>query len=156
MYCMAGILLVLAWMLYLLWLHDPVFKLLVYAGWFVLAIGLVLVFWPMTALRTKGNPAEGKDFTHTTRLVTGSIYRVVRHPLYLGWCLMYIAAGLFSQHWVVAILASLGVACIVQMAEQEDRHLIEKFGGAYARYMDSVPGMNLLAGIVRLVQQKPW
>jgi protein-S-isoprenylcysteine O-methyltransferase Ste14 len=154
MYFFAGILLVLAWLLYLLEFHDPVIKLFVYVGWMVLVVGLTLILLAMVTLRARGRPAEGKDFTSTTTLVKGGIYGVVRHPLYLGWLLMYVVAILFSQHWIVAILAILGMACMVQIRRQEDRHLIERFGDAYEQYMDSVPAMNLAIGMARLYQRR--
>lgn len=154
MYHLAGVLLVLTWLLYLLEFHDSAIEPLVYAGWIVLGIGLTLILLAIVTLRAKGRPAEGKDFASTTTLVRDGIYGVVRHPLYLGWLLMYVAAILFSQHWIVATLAVLGTACIIQITRQEDRHLIGRFGDAYERYMDSVPAMNLAIGIARLRQRR--
>jgi protein-S-isoprenylcysteine O-methyltransferase Ste14 len=77
------------------------------------------------------------------------VYALVRHPLYLGWSLMYIAAFFFSQHWLILIIAVLGVACMLQITAQEDRDLIVKFGDRYETYMKSVPAMNFLAGMLR-------
>lgn len=154
MFVFAGILLVLAWLLYVLEFHDPTIQPLVYVGWLVLLIGLTLILLAIATLRARGRPAEGKDFASTTTLVQGGIYGVVRHPLYLGWLLMYVAAILFSQHWIVAILAVLGMACMVQITRQEDRHLIERFGDAYEQYRDSVPALSLVIGMARLYQRR--
>jgi protein-S-isoprenylcysteine O-methyltransferase Ste14 len=150
MFFFAGILLVLVWLLYLLEFHDPAIELLVYVGRLVLVVGLTLILLAIATLRARGRPAEGKDFTSTTTLVKAGIYGMVRHPLYLGWLLMYVAAILFSQHWIVTILAALGMACMVQITRQEDRHLIERFGDAYEQYRDSVPALNLVTGVARL------
>jgi protein-S-isoprenylcysteine O-methyltransferase Ste14 len=154
MYYFAGVLLVLTWLLYLLEFHDPAIQLFVCVGWMVLAVSLTLILLAMITLRASGRPAEGKDFASTTTLVQGGIYGVVRHPLYLGWLLMFVAAILFSQHWIVAILAVLGMACMVQITRLEDRHLIERFGDAYEQYRDSVPALNLVTGMARLYQQR--
>jgi protein-S-isoprenylcysteine O-methyltransferase Ste14 len=154
MFFFAGILLVLVWLLYLLEFHDPAIELLVYVGWLILVVGLTLILLAIATLRARGRPAEGKDFASTTTLVQGGIYGVVRHPLYLGWLLMYVAAILFSQHWIVTILATLGMACMVQITRQEDRHLIERFGDAYEQYRDSVPALNLAIGMARLYQRR--
>jgi len=116
--------------------------------------GLVLIFVPMVVLRAKGTPQKGKSFVHTTVVVDSGIYAVVRHPLYLGWALMYIAVMFFSQHWLVVAIGGLGFACMVLISRQEDRRLVEKFGAAYQAYMKSVPAMNLFAGIVRLLKRK--
>lgn len=154
MYHFAGVLLVLTWLLYFLEFHDSAIKLLVYVGWMVLVVAITLILLAIATLRARGRPAEGKDFASTTTLVKAGIYGMVRHPLYLGWLLMYVAAILFSQYWIVIILAALGVACVVQITRQEDRHLIERFGDAYEQYRDSVPALNLVTGMARLYQQR--
>lgn len=153
MHLVAGMLMVAAWMLYFLRFHDPAFQLIVYAGWAVLAAGLALIFSSMFFLRTRGQPEEGRDFTQTTQLVQSGLYAVVRHPLYLGWLLMYLAAMFLSQHWVVAVLALLGVACMVLIVRQEDRLLAERFGDAYESYMAAVPALNLAVGVARLLRR---
>jgi protein-S-isoprenylcysteine O-methyltransferase Ste14 len=145
----ASILLVAAWLLYFFVLHDPWTEWLVYVGWVILVIGLVFIFLAITTLRRKGRPGEGEDFTRTKTIVDSGVYALVRHPLYLGWSLMYIAAYFFSQHWLILIIAVLGVACMLQITAQEDRDLIVKFGDCYETYMKSVPAMNFLAGMLR-------
>lgn len=150
----AGVLLILCWLLYFVWLHSPIVKALTVVGWMTWAVGLVLVFVPMVVLRAKGAPQKGKSFVHTTVVVDSGVYAVVRHPLYLGWSLMYVAVMFFSQHWLVVAIGGLGVACTALISGQEDRRLIEKFGAAYKAYMKSVPAMNLFAGTVRLLKRK--
>jgi len=150
----ASALLVVVWLLYFLRLHDPAVPPLVYAGWAVLAGGFTLIVPAMRTLGTLGRPQPGQDFTHTTRVVEHGIYAAVRHPLYLGWLLMYVTAMLFSQHWLVLILALLGSGCVYGIARLEDRDLVKRFGPAYERYAQSVPRMNLAAGIVRLVMER--
>ena len=153
MYYLAGILLVVAWLLFFLRFHDAAIQPLFYAGWAVLAAGLGLIILPLLVLRAQGRPAEGKDIAQTTTLVTGGIYAVVRHPLYLGWLLMYVAVMLFSQHWLVLILGTVGMASMVQISRQEDRRLVERFGSAYKEYVAAVPALNLLAGVLRLLRR---
>jgi protein-S-isoprenylcysteine O-methyltransferase Ste14 len=118
----------LSWLLYFFLLHTPSLKALVYVGWAALAAGIVLMYLAVRTLRVKGRPEEGEDFAHTTLIVDSGIYAVVRHPLYLGWSLMYVAVICLSQHWLIAALGILGVACTSLIARQEDRHLVEKFG----------------------------
>ena len=62
----AGVLLILCWLLYFVWLHTPVIGALTYVGWMTLAVGLALIFVPMVVLRAKGAPQKGKSFVHTT------------------------------------------------------------------------------------------
>ncbi len=148
----ASALLVVAWLLYFLRLHDPAFPALVYAGWAIMTGSYIVIFLSIRTLKTQGKPKAGQDFAHTTRLIEHGLYAAVRHPLYLGWLLMYVAVMLFSQHWLVLVLAPLGSGCLYGIARLEDQDLVKRFGSAYEQYMHSVPAMNLLAGIWRLVR----
>ena len=154
LYCIAGALLVLAYLL--LWfLDNPVgVQLLRYAGWIILAVGLVLIFLPMFVFRSKGKVKRGKDWTRTSVLVDTGIYSVVRHPLYLGWLLMYLVIICWSQHWLAIIVGIIGMTCVYLISRQEDQRLVEKFGDAYKCYMQTVPRINILVGFMRLLRRR--
>jgi protein-S-isoprenylcysteine O-methyltransferase Ste14 len=154
MYYVAGALLVIAYLL--LWfLDNPAgIEELRYAGWIILAVGLVLIFLPKFVFRSKGKVKKEKDWTETSVLVDTGIYSVIRHPLYLGWLLMYLAIIFWSQHWLTAIIGIPGMVCVYLISRQEDQRLIEKFGDDYKRYMQKVPRMNFMAGVIRLVRRK--
>jgi len=83
----------------------------------------------------------------TKKLVVNGVYAVVRHPQYLGWVLMYLALVFFNLHWAVVVLGFIGMVCVYEIARQEDRRLVERFGKSYERYMGNVPAMNLLMGV---------
>ena len=154
LYYVAGALLVLAYSL--LWFLDTPagIQLLRYIGGAILVVGIVLIFLPRITFRIKGKPEKGKDWTETTIIVDTGIYAVVRHPLYLGWLLAYLALILLSQHWLTAIIGIPGMACVYLISRQEDQRLIDKFGDDYKLYMQKVPRINLLIGIIRLVQRR--
>ena len=117
-------------------------------------VGIILIILPRFTFRSKGKPEKGKDWTETTIIVDTGIYAVVRHPLFLGWLLAYVALILLSQHWLTAIIGIPGMACVYLISKQEDQHLIKKFGDDYKLYMQKVPRMNLLVGIIRLVRRR--
>jgi len=154
LFYVASILLALEYML--LWfLDNPAgIEELRYAGWLIFTVGIVLIFLPRFVFRSKGKVKKEKDWTETTVLVDTGIYSVVRHPLYLGWLLVYLAIMLWSQHWLTIIVGGSGMTCIYLISKQEDQRLVEKFGDDYKRYMLSVPRMNLLVGVIRLLQHK--
>jgi protein-S-isoprenylcysteine O-methyltransferase Ste14 len=154
LYYIAGALLVIAYSL--LWFLDTSagIQLLRYIGGGILVVGIILIFLPRFAFRSKGKPEKGKDWTETTIIVDTGIYAVVRHPLYLGWLLAYVALILLSQHWLTAITGIPGMACVYLISRQEDQHLIEKFGDNYKDYMQKVPRMNLLDGVIRLIRRR--
>ena len=67
-------------------------------------------------------------------------------------CRKYLAIILWSQHWLIVLIGIAGMVSLYLISRQEDQRLIEKFGDDYKRYIQNVPGMNLLVGIIRLVQ----
>ena len=154
LYYVSGALLVLAYSL--LWFLDTSagVQLLRYIGGGILVVGLILIILPRFAFRSKGKPEKGKDWTDTTVLVDTGIYAIVRHPLYLGWLLLYVALIFLSQHWLTAIIGIPGMACVYLISRQEDQRLVKKFGDDYKRYMQYVPRMNFLVGIIQLVRRR--
>jgi len=150
----AGITLMLPWLLYFFLLHDPLFQWLVYVGWTTLVIGIIFIFLPIFMLRKKGRVSANKSFIHTKNIVNSGIYSVVRHPLYLGWLLMYVAVILFSQRWLVIIFAASGILFICLICRDEDKELIAKFGSDYEDYINSVPSLNIFAGVIRLLRHR--
>ena len=146
---LAGSAFVLCWLLFALIFHRPANRFLFALGNLTLAAGLALIALAMGALRVSGRPETGKDFTASTVLVKRGIYSVVRHPLYLGWLLLYPAAMLVSQHWLVVFLGVIGTGSMLAICREADRELAGKFGASYAEYMREVPQLNLVAGIAR-------
>jgi protein-S-isoprenylcysteine O-methyltransferase Ste14 len=154
LYYIAGVLLVLAYSL--LWFLDAPagVQLLRYVGGAILVVGIILIILPKFVFRSKGKPEKGRDWTETTIVVDTGIYAVVRHSLYLGWLFMYVALILLSQHWLTVIIGIPGMVCVYLISRQEEQRLIEKFGDEYKDYMQKVPRMNLLVGIIRLVRRR--
>ena len=152
LFFIAGASLVLAFCLLFLLKNPASTRLLWYVGWIVWVAAMVLSFLPMYVLRNKGGVAKGQSYVQTTVLVDNGIYSVVRHPQYLGWLLMYPAMMFFNTHWLIMVLGLLGMVCVYLFTRQEDAHLVEKFGKPYERYMQAVPRMNFITGVIRLVR----
>lgn len=73
------------------------------------------------------------------RLATGGIYRVIRHPQYLG--IILITAG-WLVHWpTLPVLLMWPVLALlyVRLAVREDRYLAEKFGQEFRAYAEKTP-----------------
>jgi len=104
-------------------------------AWTAFAIGCTLPILSILALRSKGTEA----------VIDSAIYAVVRHPMYLGGIFFYIYMILWAQHWIIAMLAVVGMVCVYYtMKLEEEERCIKKFSGAYRQYMRSVPRVNLL------------
>jgi protein-S-isoprenylcysteine O-methyltransferase Ste14 len=135
-------------------LHNPAStRLLWYAGWIVWAVGIIFVFLPMSVLRSRGGVAKGQSYVQTTALVDSGIYGVVRHPQYLGWFLMYLAMMLFNSHWLIVLSGLFGMSCVYLFTRQEDEDLVAKFGEPYEKYKTTVPRLNIISGVIRLVRR---
>ena len=122
-------------------------------GWVVWAFGMVLVMAPIVMFPRRGGVAKGKSFVNTTRLVDTGIYAVVRHPQYTGGILaIFLTTLLWYPHWLFGVLGAIGAVAIYMSCREEDQRLIQKFGDGYIRYMQKVPRMNFLVGLIRVIR----
>ncbi|MEW6688392.1 MAG: isoprenylcysteine carboxylmethyltransferase family protein [Pseudomonadota bacterium] len=73
-------------------------------------------------------------------IATSGPYARVRHPQYLGF--IAIMAGFLLQWPTLVTLAMFPilVTMYVKLARREERDALARFGDAYRRYMESVPG----------------
>ncbi|MFQ5891289.1 MAG: methyltransferase family protein [Candidatus Methanofastidiosia archaeon] len=125
---------------------------LLYIGWITLAFGIIILSWSSQS-RKKGHISEEKGISKET-LVESGMYAFVRHPEFLNHILIILALILIPQHLVsLVISATLIVLLCLAMIEEEKRN-IEKFGDEYKDYMQRVPRINLLAGIIRHTYRK--
>ena len=150
----ASITIVLCWLLFVLSFHNSISQALFVVGNIIVGVGILLIVLAMATLRRKGNLQEGGDFTATTVVVKHGIYSAVRHPLYLGWLLMYPAAMAVSQHWLIVVLGVIGMVSIDRITRTADDQLVEKFGTEYEAYKEEVPRLNVILGILRKLKRR--
>jgi protein-S-isoprenylcysteine O-methyltransferase Ste14 len=128
--------------------------LLVYIGWMIFAVGLILIFLAGHEFQKNGGVPKGKHLVHTTVLVDSGIYALVRHPQYLSFILLVLGLILISQHWLSIVSGVAGSLLFYIDVRKEEQSNIKKFGNEYKSYMQKVPGMNLLAGVIRLMRRR--
>jgi len=115
---------------------------LILTGLFWLGILLVLVttflidHFDLFGLRQSFYHLTGKEMPPYP-FVTPSVYKLVRHPLYVGWLLMFWSAPVMSQGRL--LLAAVWTLYILIAIRYEERDLIAHFGKAYDHYRKSVP-----------------
>lgn len=68
------------------------------------------------------------------RLVTSGLYRVIRHPSYLGLFVLTLGWGLAFRSGVGVIIAVLMLVVVLARIEAEERLLGETFGAEYDAY----------------------
>jgi protein-S-isoprenylcysteine O-methyltransferase Ste14 len=123
-------------------------------GWAIWVLGTVFAILPIFTLRARGSVPQGRSYMETTALVDVGIYAIVRHPQGgTAGILLSLALALIGQHWLLIVLAVAGMVVIYVDTFRADEACIEKFGQEYVRYMQRVPRVNFLAGILRLLAQ---
>ena len=123
-------------------------------GWLTLTVSAVFGWLPIFAFRKKGGVSKGRSYIQTTVLVDSGIYAVVRHPQFLAGILLSLALILITQHWLIAMIGVVAMVLNYLIALKADQELTEKFGEDYRRYMQKVPRMNFLVGLMRLLSRK--
>ena len=118
-----------------LWIYSILLPLTVGTAWFYAGLLVCLLgyaFITIAMLTFIANPA---DVPNTTGL-----YRISRHPMYLGIILIYIGIGIASASWVYLLLAFLYLATYRNVfVIPEERFCCEKFGDSYREYMKRTP-----------------
>ena len=115
-----------------------------YLAWILLGSGLVLIVLSITTL--VGNRDVG--------LIEWGIYGIVRHPMYLGAMLLFLSWIFFLPHWIIVLISSVNIAVVYWFILQGESQNITKFGDRYRRYMETVPRINLLVGLIRRLQSE--
>jgi protein-S-isoprenylcysteine O-methyltransferase Ste14 len=113
-------------------------------AWTCAGLG-VLVFAAGTALGFAGWRALGDNrgpvaaLVEGQSLVTGGVYRLVRHPVYLGNILQFLGAGLALQNWILIVSGLAAFAFWKQVSDYEDDLLGDHFGQPFQLYRRRVP-----------------
>jgi protein-S-isoprenylcysteine O-methyltransferase Ste14 len=135
-------------------LGEPRSAILEWAGWICLFTSAFFGWLPIFALRRRGGVAKGQSYIRTTVLVDSGIYAIVRHPQSgTAWLLINLGFILIAQHWCSLVLGLVSMVLAYVDLFNADRRCSEKFGEPYRQYMDRVPRVNFVLGLVRLLRR---
>jgi protein-S-isoprenylcysteine O-methyltransferase Ste14 len=106
------------------------------AGWVtIFAASFLIDHFDLFGLRQVWLNLRGHAYT-SLGFRTPGIYRYVRHPLYVGWLLVFWSAPkMTSAHMVFALATTAYILIAIQF---EERDLV-RFHGEYAEYRSHVP-----------------
>ncbi|HEX8811991.1 MAG TPA: isoprenylcysteine carboxylmethyltransferase family protein [Terracidiphilus sp.] len=110
----------------------------------LLAAGLAI---RLTAIVTLGRSFSANVAIRSSQTVLRKgLYRVVRHPSYLGLEIIFLAAGLRLHNWIsLAIILVPPTAALIYRMHVEEAALLGAFGSDYADYMKTtkrlIPGV---------------
>jgi protein-S-isoprenylcysteine O-methyltransferase Ste14 len=123
-------------------------------GWIIWLISIIFGVLPIIIFRARGGVPKGQSYVKTTLLVEDGLYGIVRHPQYLAGILLNLALILIAQHWLIVLLGFPAMVLMYIDIQKTDKNEIEKFGDAYRDYMERVPQVNFILGIIRQIQNR--
>lgn len=102
-----------------------------------IAVSVVLVLVAMRAfIKAKTNIDVRKA---TTSIVTTSIYRFTRNPIYLSMTLLVLGIAVWlNTLWILVTLVPVLLVVQFGVIEHEEAYLTRKFGEEYVRYKSKV------------------
>lgn len=121
--------------------EDPAARIALYAmfafGWgLVLVTTFLINHFDLFGLRQVWLHLRGRPYTNL-RFVTPGPYRLVRHPLYVGWFFAFWATPTMSAaHLVFAVATTAYILIAIQL---EERDLVAAHGSDYSDYRRRVP-----------------
>jgi protein-S-isoprenylcysteine O-methyltransferase Ste14 len=130
--------------------EDPAARLVLLGlfafGWaLVLACTFLIDHFDLFGLRQVWLYLTGKPY-RALPFVTPGPYRMVRHPLYLGWLFAFWATPTMTlAHLVFAVATTTYILTAIQL---EERDLVREHGARYEQYRQRVP-MLLPLGVGR-------
>ena len=107
-----------------LYIRIPAAVIVMVAGFYLAKVGMRIVF---------GTEREKPE------LITNSVFRIVRHPIYLGAILFYPGMLLLSISLSATAIWIVIIVFYYFLSRFEEKLLIATFGDAYLEYIKRVP-----------------
>jgi protein-S-isoprenylcysteine O-methyltransferase Ste14 len=122
-------------------IDDPLWRGVMYAafgfGWGLVLVATFLInHFDLFGLRQVWLQLRGKPYTHL-KFGTPGPYKLIRHPLYLGWFFAFWATPVMTAtHLLFALMTTAYILIAIQL---EERDLVAALGDDYRRYRERVP-----------------
>jgi len=117
---------------------------LVILGCIILGVGAFFYILSIFTLHRK----------NTSKIVDNGLYGIIRHPMYFGAIVMFFSHIFLSQSWIVVFGTIVAIVCCYMIILSDEEQCIEKFSDDYRHYMEKVPRLNIVLGIIRTLQHR--
>ena len=118
-----------------LWIYSIFLPLNPGTVWLYVGIPVYILGWAFLLLAMLTFISTPADKPNTT-----GIYRISRHPWYIGMLLIYVGAGIASASWVYLLIAFMFLATYGNaFTIPEERMCCERFGDVYREYVNRTP-----------------
>jgi len=114
------------------WFHNPLSLRQIFS-WTLLLASLILALLGFYLLYKVGKPEDKVE--NTTQLITGGLYKYIRHPLYCSLLLGGFGVFLKKPSYIGIILCVINLVAIQLTALTEEKEMVKKFGTDYSDYM---------------------
>ena len=106
-------------------------------GWLLLLYTTFLIdHFDLFGLKQVWRHLSGQQY-RAPQFYTPSLYRIVRHPLYVGWLTIFWAAPTMTiSHLIFALLTTAYILVAIRL---EEKDLVDAFGADYIAYRQHTP-----------------
>jgi len=109
---------------------------LVYIGWALLILSLVLIWFAQTNM--KDSWRIGIDEKNKTELVTDGFFAISRNPIFLGIMIANVGLFLVLPNAFTMLIIALSTVSVNTQIRLEEEFLLREFGEEYKTYKDKV------------------
>ncbi len=107
-----------------------------WGGLGIIFCGIAIALMGGAALALKRRRTDVRPWKPTTALVTEGPFALTRNPIYLGFALLQVGIGLWSDKLAVLLMTVVGIAITNNVIiAREESYLFRKFGAEYERYL---------------------
>lgn len=109
---------------------------LVYAGWTLLILSLVIIWFAQSNMRESWR--IGIDVENKSELVTDGFFAISRNPIFLGIMIANVGLFLALPNAFTLLIIGLSSVSISTQIRLEEEFLLKEFGGQYQNYKAKV------------------
>jgi len=104
--------------------------------WLAAAIGVICLAVSIRCWIHMGrNWRMAVSVNDRTELITDGLFRRIRHPIYAFSMLLMLCSAVVVPAWPMLAIAAVHLFIMNMKARNEERHLLQTHGDAYARYL---------------------